>query len=163
MPHDATSGISALLQAADRDVTDARTSAISLDRRFVTASLAVRHLAMAIGTAAGAPGPARDGCGAGGLEVLAAAVGSDAEARIRYLEHCRARCERIDRKMSSATELEVEELIGEVARVREEAQRWLDATPEERALVYAPSEPTGPSAATCPVAISMARVPQDTS
>lgn len=163
MLRDVSPGVRALLQAADRDLNDAQTSAVSLDRRFAIACLAFRHLAAAVRTAAGAQGPAPGGHRPTGLEVLAAAIGPDAGARIRYLERCRARCDRIDRAPGSTTELDVEELIGELVTVRGEVRRWLSAAQEERTRVHAPRERTGPSEVTCPVAISMARVPQDTS
>jgi len=120
------SEVHALLKAADRDLADAAVDTISNDRRFATACSAAREIAAAVAAAGTVRSTPADLDGLHELPVLVAALGPCAGSRIRYLERCQARCERINHEAGLVSCIEVKELTAEVGAIRNEVRRWLE-------------------------------------
>ena len=112
-----------LLALIDRDLRDAQVLELSPDRRFATAYAAARGLAaLDLGARASARGQENRPFTAPPTPVDPATA-----SRRRYLERCRAKCWRIENlEAGRATEVEVEELLFELATWRAEVARTLN-------------------------------------
>lgn len=118
--------ITDLLAVAERDLRDARVTALSLDRRFATAYSAVLQLATIIPAASGLMVTAQRGHHAVTWQALPELMGDDIGDTAVYFDSCRTLRNRSDYdRVGVVSEAEVEELLRETEAFRGQVIDWL--------------------------------------
>jgi len=126
-PHKtSTQEIDALLKVVARDIADASIELLSEDRRFATAYNAGLQLATVALLVSGYRPSATHGHHWITIQSLQFTLGSSSEKRRRYLNACRKKRNQTDYdRAGEILREEVEELLAEVKRFREEMILWL--------------------------------------
>ena len=118
--------ITDLLAVAERDLSDARVTALSLDRRFATAYSAVLQLATIVLAASGLRVTAQRGHHAVTWRALPELMGDDVGDTAVYFDSCRTLRNRSDYDRAGVvSEAEVEELLRETEAFRGQVIDWL--------------------------------------
>jgi len=118
--------ITDLLAVAERDLRDARVTALSLDRRFATAYSAVLQLATIVLAASGLRVTAQRGHHAVTWQALPELMGDDVGDTAVYFDSCRTLRNRSDYdRVGIVSEAEVEELLRETEAFRGQVIDWL--------------------------------------
>jgi hypothetical protein len=113
------------MRLVERDLADAQVSGLSTDRRFVTAYNAALQLATIVLRASGyrASGPGHHWTT---IQVLPEIMGESERPRADYLDSCRRKRNIADYDIAGrVSESEVEEIIDEILRFRDDVVRWL--------------------------------------
>jgi uncharacterized protein (UPF0332 family) len=118
--------ITDLLAVAERDLRDARVTALSLDRRFATAYSAVLQLATIVLAASGLRVTAQRGHHTVTWQALPELMGDDVGDTAVYFDSCRTLRNRSDYdRVGVVSEAEVEELLRETEAFRGQVIDWL--------------------------------------
>ena len=118
--------IQSLFKVIDRDIEDAGVSGVSADRRFATAYNAALQLATIALLASGYRVTASKGHHFVTISSLPFTMGKTAVPRSHYLNVCRQTRNKTDYDRAGVTEEEeVEELLAEVSRFRQDMLGWL--------------------------------------
>lgn len=114
------------MAVAERDLRDARVTALSLDRRFATAYSAVLQLATIVLAASGLRVTAQRGHHAVTWQALPELMGDDIGDTAVYFDSCRTLRNRSDYdRVGVVSEAEVEELLRETEAFRGQVIDWL--------------------------------------
>ena len=114
------------MAVAERDLSDARVTALSLDRRFATAYSAVLQLATIVLAASGLRVTAQRGHHAVTWQALPELMGDDIGDTAVYFDSCRTLRNRSDYdRVGVVSEAEVEELLRETEAFRGQVIDWL--------------------------------------
>ena len=118
--------IQSLFRVIDRDIFDARVTAVSADRRFATAYNAALQLATVALLASGYRVTAGKGHHFVTISSLPFTMGKQALPRMKYLNICRQARNKTDYDRAGVTEeQEVTELLAEVMEFRQDLLDWL--------------------------------------
>lgn len=121
--------IADLLAVVDRDLTDARATGVSLDRRFAIAYSAVLGLASMVLAASGYRVASRRGHHAITLQALPEIMGEDVRDLATYFDSCRVLRNASDYDRAGVVgSSDVEELLREATAFRGQVLAWLRAT-----------------------------------
>jgi len=115
-----------LLAVAERDLDDARVTALSLDRRFATAYSAALQLATILLAVSGFRATAQRGHHVVTWQAVPELMGPDIGAMAVYFDSCRTLRNRSDYdRVGVVSEAEVDEVLRETDAFRDQVVGWL--------------------------------------